>query len=492
MPRTFCSPRRVVHAVFAVVAVVAVAACGGGSDVEPPSPGGLEWERCLGNLRCAWLEVPADSGDPAAGTFRLRVVRRPADDQAGRIGSLLVNPGGPGFGGSFLVESAEYFFSEDLLARFDIVGWDPRGTGESEPAIDCIDQVDPWFAVDEPFTDTGITVLRDTAADFAERCATANTATLAHVSTTESARDMDRLRRALGEERISYFGFSYGSELGATWVTLFPDTVRAAVLDGAVDPRMPTAERELAQLVGFENELDRFLTRCAREPECAFHREGRAGAAFDELVDRLTAEPLPVREGRTPVNGRVALLAAASAMYGEFLWPQLEQALDQADLGDGSGLLALFDNYYRIRADGSYGNEIEAFIAISCLDDPAPSTADEVADRADGLLAAGPRLGRLFAHDYSCVDWPARNRDAVEIDGAGAPTVLVVGVTNDAATPLESTRGMARALADARLVIVDAGQHGAYGSNGCIDQTVDAYLIDLEVPEDERFCGYGT
>ena len=243
-----------------------------------------------------------------------------------------MNPGGPGFGGSVLAAFAPQIYDDALLDRFDIVGWDPRGTGLSTPAIDCIDDYDPFFAEIDitPETDEERRELVAVAQEFADRCVRTNEGVTEHAGTNNSARDMDVLRRALGEETISYFGFSYGSELGATWATLFPDTVRAAVLDGAADPNADSLESSLQQLEGFEASLTTFLQRCSSDASCKFHNDGNAEAAFEALMEKLDANPAPTSSGRPPTNLAVAIHGVIEAMYSDSYWPTLEAALAAA------------------------------------------------------------------------------------------------------------------------------------------------------------------
>ncbi len=417
------------------------------------------------------------------------MVRRLADDPARRIGSLLVNPGGPGFGGTVLAESAEFIYSAELLERFDIVGWDPRGTGDSEPTIDCVDDYDPYFSLDpSPDDDAEWVELVEATTEFATQCAERSGALLRHVSTVASARDMDLLRAALGEDRISYFGFSYGSELGATWLTLFPDTVRAAVLDGAADPTTGLFEWARQQAAGFEAAFDTLLDQCASDPDCPLGRDGDPRAAVDELLARLEEDPLPVFDGRTPVTVGVALTAIADALYSASSWPVLVSALDDARRGDGAGLLLLYDDYYQRRPDGGYGDELEAYFAVSCLDDERPdrSRSDE---RLRALREVAPRLGSAWELELQvCAAWPVPPTGRVRITGAGAGEVLVIGTTGDAATPLPSTRAMAEALEGGRLVVVEAEQHTGYGTNPCIDEIVERYLVDQVLPPEGTTC----
>ena len=492
------------------VGAVLMASCSSGSSVTSTSdsspqatestapaflPSSFTWSECENSepdsiVTCSILEVPYDYEDPAIGSFSLFVKKRSVEDPAKRIGSLLVNPGGPGFGGSSLADDAYYYFSSDLLERFDIIAWDPRGTGESTPAVDCVDTYDEYFGLDSPpDNDEEIQALIDASQQFNDECLARSGEILPYISTEASARDMNSIRLALGEDKISYLGFSYGSELGATWTTLFPDTVRAAVLDGAVDPDSNSTDEGKSQAKGFEQQLTAFLEQCSARVSCKFHNKGNAEAAFDKLIADLDANPLVVSSDRTPVTQGVAYTAIAQAMYSDFYWPQLEAALKSAQLGDGSGLLSLYDQYFQRQDDGTYGNELEAFLSISCLDDPGATSVEEVNSKVDEFVAIAPRLGANFAYGYSCALWPIPPAPRVEITGKGAGPIVVVGTTGDAATPLESTRKMAKKLEQGILIVVSANQHTGYGANACVTKAVDGYLIDLVVPQNELTCG---
>jgi pimeloyl-ACP methyl ester carboxylesterase len=434
--------------------------------------------------------VPVDYADPDGEQFELFLARHRALDPEQRIGTLLINPGGPGFGGSDYALFATQIFDIDLLERFDVVGWDPRGTGESTPVIDCIDDYDPYFtAVDlTPEDDAARTEVVGIAANFAEACETENAMIIDHVGTNDSARDMDAIRRALGEDTISYFGFSYGSELGATWATLFPDTVRAAVLDGAADPNAEGIQGSLQQVVGFEGTLATYLAQCSGDDECAFHNDGDAEGAFDALMLELDEDPIPSVPGRPDVTRGVALTGVIQAMYSDTLWPQLSEALAAAQEGDGAGLLALYDAYYQRGPDGSWGNELEAFQTISCMDDPERLTVEEDDATAPEFNEAAPRIAPGTTGSYFCTFFPPTADPRVDVTGDGAGPIVVIGTTGDAATPLASTRAMADTIEDGRLVVVTADQHTGYGVNECVDQVVHEYLVDLVAPPDETEC----
>ena len=487
--------------------IVMVSACSSGSSSpdttsNPASPstlyapavgGTIKWKSCsddsLDPLQCARLSVPFDYNNPSKGSFSLKLVKHPAKIRTQRIGSMLVNPGGPGFGGTTLAENADSYFSSTLIDTFDIIGWDPRGTGESTPAVDCVDDYDKYFTSDpSPETEAQQQVLVDASKAFNAECEKKSGEILPYISTNSTARDMDMIRAALGEEKITYFGFSYGSELGATWATMFPNNVRAAVLDGAADPTSNYMQGGLDQAKGFETEFTKFLAQCSANKDCPFYNNGNAEGAFDILIKELDARPLVVSKNRAAVNQTIAYTAVSQAMYSSTLWSELEIALANAQKGDGTGLLSLFDSYYQRTSDGRYGNELEAFNAIMCLDDPGPQTVEETDSYIPKFLKVAPRLGISFTGGYTCVFWPAKPDRRIQITGKGAGPILVVGTTGDAATPLASSRKMASTLEGGRLIVVTGDRHTGYGANVCVISAVDDYLITTKVSFAEKAC----
>ena len=457
----------------------------------PPDDGPeIEWEEYDEGLEIGTLEVPLDHDDPDGATFELFLGRSLARDPDRRIGTLLVNPGGPGFGGSQYGLFAGSIFDDELLDRFDIVGWDPRGTGESVPAVDCVEDYDRYYAELDITPDDATERQQnvDLAREFADECAEQSGDILGHIGTNDTARDMDAIRRALGEDQISYFGFSYGSELGATWATLFPETVRAAVLDGAADPNADFTESSLQQVRGFEASIATFLAQCSDDPDCAFHNGGDAEGAFDALMLQIDENPVPSEPGRPDVTRGVALTGVAQAMYSETLWDELEQALADAQAGDGSGLLALYDQYFVRNEDGTYDNSLEAFQSISCMDTPERPTVEEEDAEAPLFNEAAPRFAPGTTGGYFCTFFPESIDPRIAITGAGAGPILVVGTTGDPATPLASTENMAETLEEGVLLVIEADQHTGYGVNECSYETIDSYLVDLEVPADGFVC----
>ncbi|HSP27665.1 MAG TPA: alpha/beta hydrolase, partial [Ilumatobacteraceae bacterium] len=265
-------------------------------------------------------------------------------------------------------------------------------------------------------------------------------------------------------------------------------TVRAAVFDGATDPTADPLQSTLQQGAGFEAALTAFLAQCSADSQCPFHNEGDAEGAFDRLMTSLDESPLPSAGDRAAVNRSVAVIAVAQAMYTESYWPALERALDDAATGDGSGLLQLHDAYYGRRADGTYGNLIEAFVAINCADDQERPTIEEADADVDDVLAVAPRIFPYTTGSYSCTFFPPALDPRIDITGVGAGPIVVVGTTGDPATPLESSRAMAETLEDGRLVIVEANEHTGYRGDDCVRGIVHDYLLTLTAPADGTTC----
>ncbi len=504
---------------LAVTAALALAACSGGSGNPPVvardvtgitdpadvvSSGGttapstaavpleytIDWTALNDVIDEGRLTVPVDYADPQGDTIDLYVVRHRASAET-PVGPLLANRGGPGAEGASLALNASGFFRSDITDNFDIIGWDPRGTGQSEGVVDCIDddEYDRFYSTLDvtPDDDGERQALIDLAEEFAQRCID-RVDVLQYVGTNNSARDMDAIRQALGVDQVSYFGFSYGSELGGVWTTLYPTTVRAAVFDGAVDPAASPLEVGLAQGRGFEAALDTFLAQCSADSACAFHNDGDAEGAFDRLMAALDESPLPSPDGRVPVDRGVAAIALAQAMYSDSYWPAFERALEDAQAGDGAGLLQLHDAYYGRRADGSYGNLIESFQAINCADQSERPTVAESDAEVDAVLEVAPRIFPYTTGSYSCTFFPPAIDPRLEITGAGAGPIVVIGTTGDAATPLDSTRAMADALEDGRLVVVEANEHTGYRGSDCVQDIVHQYLLQLVAPDDGTVC----
>ena len=341
------------RAVLTVVGAVVLAACSSGAEVTPvaardvagitdpvpdtssPTPDAttppepleysIEWNQLTDRIDEGTITVPVDYVDPQGDTIDLYLARHRAssDDSPG---PLLANRGGPGADGATLALAATSWFGDEITDNFDVVGWDPRGVGRSEGAVDCIDDADydTYFSAPDitPDNQAERDELVELAEDYAQACIE-RTDILQYVGTNNSARDIDAIRQALGVEQVSYFGFSYGSELGGVWATLFPTTVRAAVFDGATDPNADPLQSTLQQGGGFEAALTTFLAQCSDDTDCAFHNDGDAEGAFDRLMANLDESPLPSPGDRVAVNRSVAVLAVAQAMYSDQFWQAL-------------------------------------------------------------------------------------------------------------------------------------------------------------------------
>jgi pimeloyl-ACP methyl ester carboxylesterase len=438
------------------------------------------------------ITVPVDYSDPQGDTLELWVTRHRTTSEQ-RAGVLFANNGGPGVPASSMAANVSGWFEQPLIDAFDIVSWDPRGTGQSGGSVDCIDnsEYDRYFASSDitPDDETERQVLIDLASDFAQSCIANVGDLLPHLGTNNSARDMDAIRQALGEEQVSYFGYSYGSELGAVWATLFPDTVRAAVLDGAAHPDADGVEPAKQQQLGFERVFNTFLAGCSADSSCAFHNGGDAEGAWDALIAQLEEQPIPGPDGRPAITVEVAITGAVHAMYTDRRWPALAQSLAAAANGDGAGLLRFHDDYFqRNPADGSYTNLLESFKAITCADDGDRLTPEESDAEAQELIGIAPRLFPFTTGSYTCDFFPPSADPRIAITGERAGPIVVIGTTGDPSTPLDSSTAMADALEDGNLVAVVANRHTAYRSGDCINDIVHQYLIWLEVPAADTRC----
>ena len=453
----------------------------------------LDWEACRGEFLCATLTVPLDYRDEDGDTLDLALLKVPAADPDRRIGSLVVNPGGPGAPGTDYAAQAGAVFREPLLAAYDVVGFDPRGTGDSDP-VDCLtdEELDQYVAEDpDPDTPAETTEYLRWVDAFGAGCAQRSGDLAAHVTTVEAARDMDVLRAALGESTMTYFGASYGTKLGATYADLFPDKVGRLVLDGAVDLSIDSRRLSLEQAGGFETALRAYVEDCVGQEDCFLGDSVDAGLErIKGFLDEVDADPLPTGSGRELRVGN-AFYGVVLPLYNRDYWSILDQALKTAFDGDGSALLLLSDLYHSREGDRYTDNSTEALYAINCLDDPYAITAAEVPAQIPAFEEASPTFGSVFAWGLTtCLGMQveATERDR-EIDGAGAAPIVVVGTTRDPATPYQWAVHLAEQLESGVLVSRDGDGHTGYNSgNACVDEAVEDYLLDGTVPEDGLSC----
>ncbi|GAB7103407.1 alpha/beta hydrolase [Streptomyces phaeofaciens JCM 4814] len=459
----------------------------------------LDWRSCgVPGFECATMKAPLDYAHPGAGDVRLAVSRRKATGPGKRLGSLLVNPGGPGGSAvGYVQQFAGIGYPVEVRARYDMVAVDPRGVARSEPVL-CLDgrEMDSYTQTDvTPDDQRETTELVDAYQKFAESCGARSAALLRHVSTVETARDMDVLRAVLGDARLTYVGASYGTLLGATYAGLFPERVGRLVLDGAMDPSLPARRLNLDQTAGFETAFRSFAKDCARRGDCPLGtRQGEVGRNLKAFFRRLDAHPVPTGDpdGRR-LGEALATTGVIAAMYDESAWEQLREALTSAiEENDGSALLALSDSYYERDGDGRYTNLMSANAAVNCLDLPAAfSGPEEVRKALPSFEKASPVFGEGLAWaSLNCTYWPVRaTGEPRRIEAKGAAPIVVVGTTRDPATPYPWARALSRQLTSARLLTYVGDGHTAYGRGSeCIDSAINAYLLRGTPPTPAKRC----
>ncbi|ELS56251.1 alpha/beta hydrolase [Streptomyces viridochromogenes] len=445
---------------------------------DSPAPGD-EW-------RCATLKAPLDWAKPDGETIDLALIRSETkgDD---RIGSLLFNFGGPGSSG---VSTLPWYASSasELAERYDLVSWDPRGVGGSE-GVRC--RSDKEIQASESVDITPDTAAEETAyfrdaGAFGKGCQKSTGALMAHVSTTDTARDMDLMRQVLGDSRMHYFGISYGTELGGVYAHLFPQHVGRLILDAVVDPSADAAGHAENQARGFQRALNNYLESTGQGAE-----EGSRKIA--DLLKRIDARPLPTSSERK-LTETLALIGLIRPLYSEANWPTLTSALEAAEAGDGTELLALADDYNDRDASGHYATGTHSQRVISCLDDKQRPTVEEAKRLLPRFEKVSPVFGPMLGWDTAgwCHDWPVAGQyDTPEVSAPGAAPILLVGNTGDPATPYEGTRRMADELGKGvGVVLTWKGEgHGAYGKGSdCVDSAVNAYLLQGTVPKDGKVC----
>lgn len=498
-------PRRIVVAVLAATTMLLVACSGDGpagdgagtapsaapapdaTPVERPGPAfpqqweppTLRWEQCSlpSPGECATLEVPLDWDDPDGATIGLRIGRIPGSGDV--IGPLAMNPGGPG--GSGLDFLAARPVSPELARRFDLISWDPRGVGESQ-GLSCGAQVDDFLVLDpDPDNPAESRALTEAASAIGRECAVTDGELLAHVHTAAVANDLEAIRRSLGDAPINYLGFSYGTRIGQEYLARFPHRVRTMVLDGVVDTRQGFEEFHLAQTAAFDAAFEAAAREC-RDAGPATCGVDDLAAAHDQLAASLDREALRTQWGE-PVTPATLATAAILTTYQPGGWQRLGPALADALDGDPSHLWSLASQYHEL---GNY----PSYAAVVCTDTVPPQGADAYEAFAERAREVSPRFGGSVANEMlPCATWPA---EPVGLEGEirvpGAPPVLVIGNTGDAATPYENATQVASVLGTATLITVESDGHTAYGSNACTNEIVDRYFIDLVVPEGETSC----
>ncbi|MDR4533873.1 alpha/beta hydrolase [Glutamicibacter sp. PS] len=452
----------------------------------------VKWEACGSTLECATVEVPLNYAKPDGERIELALNRRKAQNAQG---NLLVNPGGPGGSGLTLVsQSATSMFTPELQRSYNLIGFDPRGVGESSP-ITCQSDAEKddsrqsnlhaWDPADrEQIVAEG--------KKYAQDCAQHTGELLGHVDTISAARDMDIIRALLGDRQLDYLGFSYGTFLGATYADLFPQRAGRLVLDGAMDPALSEEEVTLGQAKGFEDSIDAWLTDCLEYEDCPF--SGTLDEAKTELQDffsRLEGTPMTSSDGRqVPVVDFVTGFIVP--LYDNSSWPLLRTAMQRAMNGDVDGILFFADLSNERTEEGKYlSNSMDAFTAINCLDRPMDASEAAMEKQAQRLSEASPTIGKYLAYGaIGCDTWSYEpTGKPANLSATGAGPILVVGTTGDPATPYAWAQSLAKQLDNARLLTFEGEGHTAYGrGSDCINEAVDNYLLEGTLPAEGTHC----
>ena len=461
----------------------------------PPSPLGLPvnpigWLAC-GSLQCGTVAVPLDYAHPNGRVIGIAVARHPATNPAGRLGSLVINPGGPGDSGINDLPTELRVLTPDVVAAFDIVSFDPRGVERSSP-VRCTSTSSPHSTgtavgpLSDPVPQTLAAQQALLAADraYGQACQNVSGDLLPFVGTVDVARDLDRIRAALGDTQLSFLGHSYGTLLGAIYADMFPTHVRAMVLDGPIDPALSLDQMSLDQAKGFEAILNRFFQWCLTTSSCPWRPASAPRDAFLALFNGVRAQPL--RVGGRSVSGGEFYSGVLSTLYAQSFWPSLGRALAAAQRGDGSQLLALSDGYQ------SHGgsNAVDANAAITCADHPASHDLSTYPQVAAANEASAPFFGPIVAWGaLECAPWPVEaSRSAAPVRASGSPPILVVATTDDPATPYAWGQALARELQHGVLLIRRGADHVAYYYSACVRSDDARYLLHLEAPVSGTIC----
>jgi pimeloyl-ACP methyl ester carboxylesterase len=453
----------------------------------------LTWTECGTGFDCTDVRAPLDWENPGEGEITLSVVRHQAEGTA--IGSLLTNPGGPGASGVDLVQnSLDFAVGADLIENYDVIGFDPRGVGAST-AVTCFDAAamdDYLYGI--PAAPRGTpeweAELLDSHKAFADACDANSGGILPYITTINAARDMDLIRAVLGDKQLNYLGYSYGTFLGATYAKLYPEKAGRLVLDGAIDPAVPGLEVGATQALGFESALRAYMQNCLDSGSCPFN--GTVDDAMADLGALLaSADRTPLASGDGRMLGADSLMTGIiAALYSEDNWGILTQALEEALQGDPTTAFLLAD-FYNGRENGSYiDNSSEAFRAYNCMDYPVEDDPDAEAAIEKKIAEGAPTIAPYWNGPDSCSVWPyppTGTRGEITAEGAGP--IVVVGTTNDPATPYEWSESLAGQLEEGVLITrVGEGHTGYNKGNSCVDDAVEAFLIDDVVPEDGLRC----
>ncbi len=494
-------------ALASVVAVVSgcVRSVEGEATAAHPSETSLSWGDCDGftpenvtvpaSTVCSELEVPVDYTKPDGAKARLAIIKYPA--KGNKIGSLLMNPGGPGQSGIEAATAIVKQVPKEIRDRFDFIGFDPRGVGSSTPAIECNSDkdVDRLRAQnDTDYSPEGVARMEQDSKDFVKRCVDkVGLEFLANVGTVNVAKDMDRLRAALGDEKLTYLGYSYGTRIGTTYAEEFPQNVRALILDGVIDPNADPTQADIDQIAGFQKAFDNYAADCAKSPSCPLGTDpAQATARYRAMVDPLVDHPAKTKDGRG-LSHSDAIIGTIMVMYSPTLWEAFTKALRQLSEGSGDILQLLADAYMKRDEDGHYSHAQDAQTAINCVDEPPEKDRAKAVEKDRRIREVAPfqDYGQFTGNAPLgvCAFWPVPPTSKPHpIHAAGLPKLLVVSTTYDPATPYQAGVELAKQLGGG-LLTYDGTKHTiVFDGNQCVDKAAEDYLIKVTTPPEGARC----
>jgi pimeloyl-ACP methyl ester carboxylesterase len=493
-----------------LAALVLVAGCStvvdGRAVISAPRPGTpIQWATCKAassdetrmpaGAECGMLSVPVDYSQPGGGVAQLAMIRFKATGK--KIGSLVVNPGGPGESGVEAAASMAPGLPRSVRERFDLVGFDPRGVANSTPAVWCNSDADNDRLRADPIVEynpAGVAHIEHENKLFAQRCLDkVGKEFLASIGTVNVAKDLDAIRAALGDDKLTYLGYSYGTRLGSAYAEAYPDKVRAMILDGAVDPNADQIEEEVRQSAAFQKAFDNFAADCATSPDCPLGTDpAKAVDVYHSLVNPLVEKPAKTKDPRG-LSYNDAIVGTILPLYSPSLWRHLTQALSELKGGTGDTMLTMADLYMGRDEQGHYNNSTDVRVAVNCLDKPPITDRAKVVDEDRRTRLAAPFMsyGEFtgLAPMDTCAFWPLPSTSSQhEIKVNGLPPILVVSTTNDPATPYKAGVDLAGQLGGS-VVTFQGTQHTVvFQGNSCIDDIAARYLVDVTVPAPNTRC----
>ena len=497
--------------VLATIAALVLGGCSnvvdGRAVISAPRPGSpIQWAPCKASAgsdetsipagaECGLLSVPVDYAKPDGDVAQIAMIRFKATGQ--KIGSLVINPGGPGESGVEAAASMAATLPSSVRERFDLVGFDPRGVAKSAPAVWCNSDADNDRLRADPtvdYTPEGVAHIEKENKEFVQRCVDKmGKQFLANLGTANVAKDLDAIRAGLGDEKLTYLGYSYGTRIGALYAEAYPDKVRAMILDGAIDPNADQIEEGIRQAAAFQKAFDNYAAECAKSPDCPLGTDpAKAVDVYKSLVEPLVKNPAKTQDPRG-LSYNDAIIGTILPLYSPSLWRRLTQSLSELKNGTGDTMLASADIYMHRDAQGHYTNATDVRVAVNCMDKPHITDRAKVveADRRSREVAPFMSYGEFtgLAPLDTCAFWPLpATGDQHEIHVKGLPPILVVSTTNDPATPYQAGVDLAQQLGGT-LVTFDGTQHTVvFQGNTCIDDIAARYLVDVTVPPPNTRC----